>query len=418
MTYPIPYNADAEQAVIASILLDPSALYHVDLAPDEFFSEQNRHVYALINQIARDGDTPDLLTVASRTKDNAKWLPYLTALASSVVSPSQIGQYAEIVRRERIKRELLHASTEIAEIAVNSRDTATVDLVPNGMALLQQIVTPERGAVVPIADAVAEYMPQLEKYIDEKKEVWGVPTGLDLDKYIGGCIGGDLTVIAGRPGTGKTSLAMQVAFHVALHGHGVLVFSLEMVRRQYMLRMLSTLSGVNSERIRRGQIERGGEEYHRIWEVSRDIASAPLWIVDTPQTTASMYGHVAKLQQRGADLKLVVIDYNDMLQDKADNEISRVKQITRAEKQIARKFDVCVWALHALNRNGDLSLQSLMYGGDYDADEVVICDVKRERADDSADLLIEKNRNGDTCKVPMYFNGPTTQWRNIAKGAA
>lgn len=418
MDYPIPYNAEAEQAVIASILLDPSALYNIDLAPDEFFSEQNQHVYNLINEIARDGQTPDLLTVASRTKDTSKWLPYLSAIASSVPSPAQIGQHAEIVRRERIKRELLHASTEIAEIAVNGRDKATVDLVPSAMAQLQQIVTPERGAVVPIADAVAEYMPQLEKYIDEKKDVWGVPTGLDIDKYIGGCIGGDLTVIAGRPGTGKTSLAMQVAFHVALHGHGVLVFSLEMVRRQYMLRMLSTLSGVNSERIRRGQIERSGAEYHRIWDVSRDIAAAPLWIVDTPQTTASIYGHVAKMQQRGADLKLIVIDYNDMLQDKSDNEIARTKQITRAEKQIARKFDVCVWALHALNRNGDLSLQSLMYGGDYDADEVVICDVKRERADDSADLLIEKNRNGDTCKVPMYFNGATTQWRNIAKGTA
>jgi replicative DNA helicase len=415
MAYAIPYNPDAEQAVIASILMDPSALYNVDLAPDEFFSEQNQHVYNLINQIAREGGTPDLLTVSSRTKDTAKWLPYLSAIASSVASPAQIGQHADIVRRERIKRELLNASTEIAEIAVNGRDVTTPDLVPSGMALLQKIVTPERGVIVPIADAVNEFMPQVEKYIDEKKDVWGVPTGLDIDKYIGGCIGGDLTVIAGRPGTGKTSLAMQIAFHVALHGHGVLVFSLEMVRRQYMLRMLSTLAGVNSERIRRGQVERGSADYHRIWEVSRDISAAPLWIVDAPQTTASMYGHVAKMQQRGADLKLIVIDYNDMLQDKAENEITRTKQITRAEKQIARKFDVCVWALHALNRNGDLSLQSLMYGGDYDADEVVICDVKRERADDSADLLIEKNRNGDTCKVPMYFNGPTTQWRNIGK---
>jgi len=402
--------------VIASILLDPSALYHVDLAPEEFFSEQNQHVYRLVNEIAREGGTPDLLTVASHTKDTAKWLPYLSALAGSIASPSQIGQHAELVRRERIKRELLHASTEIAEIAVNGRDRATSDLVPDAMAQLQKIVTPERGVVVPIADAVAEFMPQVEKYIDEKREVWGVPTGLDIDKYIGGCIPGDLTIIGGPPGSGKTSLAMQVAFHVALHGHGVMVFSLEMVRRQYMLRMLSTLSGVNSERIRRGQVERGSEEHHRIWDVSRDIAAAPLWIVDTPQTTASIYGHVAKKQQQGANIELVVIDYNDQLQDRADNEISRVKQITRAEKQIARKFDVCVWALHALNRSGDLSLRSLMYGGDYDADEVVLCDVKRERADDSADLLIEKNRNGDTCKVPMYFNGPTTQWRNIAKG--
>jgi replicative DNA helicase len=417
MAHPIPYNPDAEQAVIASILMDPSALYHIDLAPDEFFSEQNQQLYSLINEIAREGGTPDLLTVSSRTKDTSKWLPYLAAIATSVASPAQIGQHADIVRRDRVRRELLNASTEIAEIAVNGRDVTTPDLVPDAMAQLQKIVTPERGVIVPIAEAVAEFMPQIETYINEKKDIWGVATGLDIDKYIGGCIGGDLTVIAGRPGSGKTSLAMQVAFHVALHGYGVMVFSLEMVRRQYMLRMLSTLSGVNSERIRRGQIERGSADYHRIWEVSRDIGAAPLWIVDTPQTTASIYGHVAKMQQRGAEIKLVVIDYNDMLQDKADNEIVRTKQITRAEKQIARKFDVCVWALHALNRNGDLSLQSLMYGGDYDADEVVMCDVKAERLDDSADLLIAKNRNGDTCKVPMYFNGPTTQWRNIAKGA-
>src|SRR5574343_1667182 len=144
MTHPIPYNPDAEQAVIASILMDPTALYSIDLAPDEFFSEHNQHVYNLINEIAREGGTPDLLTVSSRTKDTSKWLPYLSAIESSVASPAQITQHADIVRRERIKRELLHASTEIAEIAVNGRDRATVDLVPDAMGELQKIVTPER----------------------------------------------------------------------------------------------------------------------------------------------------------------------------------------------------------------------------------------------------------------------------------
>lgn len=406
MTHPIPYNAEAEQAVLGSILLEPSCLYDVDLEPSEFWNETNRVIFMRMKELTQRGETPDVVTLGGNTA-------YLTSLLQSIPSPILVRQYAEAVRRERVRRDLVNASTHIADLAYNGKDVDTVDLVPRAQAHLNHITTPDKGAVIPIADAVAEFMPQLETYIDEQRDVWGIETGLDVDRYIGGLIGGDLTLIAGRPGSGKTSLGMQVAFDVATRGHGVLVFSLEMARRQYMLRLASTLSGINSETIRRGQIDRCGQSYQDIKAPLFEISRAPLWIVDTTQSTDSIRAHAAKMKQAGIDLKFILVDYLDMLTDRGEKD-ERINGITRALKRVARDFDACVWGLHALNRGAELTLQSLKYGGDYDPDEVVMCDVDPKRTDETANLLIMKNRNGDTCKVPMIFRGGVTRWENPA----
>lgn len=404
MTHPIPYNSEAEQAVLGSILLEPSCIYDVDLEPSEFWNETNRVIFLQMRELTQRGATPDVVTLGGNAA-------YLTSLLQSIPSPLLVRQYASAVRRERVRRDLVNASTYIADLAYNGKDVDTVDLVPSAQGHLNRITTPDKGAVISIADAVAEFMPQLETYIDEQREVWGIPTKLDIDKFIGGLIGGDLGLIGGRPGSGKTSLGMQVAFEVASAGYSVMVFSLEMARRQYMLRLAAALSGINSETIRRGQIDRNGAEYRMLKEKMYDISTKPLLIVDTTQSTESIRAHVAKQFQAGNRLQFILVDYADMLTDRGEKD-ERINGITRALKRVARDYDVPVWLLHALNRKDGLTLQSLKYGGDYDPDEVIFCDVDPDRTDDSANLLIMKNRNGDTCKVPMIFRGGVTRWEN------
>lgn len=413
----IPYNKDAEQAVLSSLLMAPDALYDLDLDAREFFNESHAQLFRIIREIASEGGTPDAVTIAARTNDPARWTSLLLDLNYFVPSPALIHQYAAEVRRDRIKRELADAATHIAELALNGHDVDTADLLTRAQSLLTKITTPERGAVIEIADAVAEYMPVLEAMLDDQKDTPGIETGFDFDKYIGGLIGGDLTIIGGYPGKGKTSLAMQTAFEVAGRGYRTLVFSLEMAKRQYMLRLVSTLAGVNSETIRRGQVQRESESYRRIKREAARIAIAPLSIVETSQSSETVRAQVIKQKQAGRDVQFVVVDYLDMLQDRAGNEMERVKTITRNMKRLARDLNVCVWLLHALNRGAELSLRSLMYGGDYDADEVMLCHFDDDRQDQSATIHIVKNRNGDTCKVPMIYDGRTTSWHNAARGS-
>jgi replicative DNA helicase len=403
MSNPLPYAPDAEQAVLASILLEPSAIYELDLEKKDFFSELNASIFGLMKECASSGESPDVPTLVGKAKDSGRAAMYLASLVASVPTPSLVGQYAKVVRRRRIQRDLLNAATLIADMAQNDEGVGTSELVPNAIGRLMRIDAPEKGAVRHVSEVIAEYMPKFEQMIDEQRDVWGIPTGLDIDKYIGGLIAGDLTIIAGPAGTGKTSLAMQTAFHVAFAGHGVLVFSLEMAESQYMGRMLSTIGNVNSEEIKRGKVKRTGDEYRRIKDESLRLSDAPLWIVDKGQTTDSIRAHLARMIQRGTKIEFVVIDYLDRLGDRGERD-ERVNGITRAVKGMSRDYDVCTWLLHAVNRKDELSLQSLKYGGDYDADEVILCGEN--------ELVIAKNRNGDTCKVPMVFRGGVTRWEN------
>lgn len=412
MATPIPYNSDAEQAVLASVLLEPDALYGIDLEPREFFNETNARIFGLMREISAEGGTPDLVTLASRAQDAGKGASYLAGLLHSLPTAALIGQYADAVREARLKRDLLQASTEIAELALS--DTPAADLVPRAQSRLQRITTPEKGVLIPIQEALADYMPAFEQMLDEPRAVWGIPTALDLDKYTGGLIGGDEWIIAGRPGKGKTSLAMQTAFEVAQRGYGVVVFSLEMARRQYMLRLLSTLGNVNAEDIKRGKLRRSDDGYRRIREEALALSQSNLWIVDTSQSTDSVRAHLARLKQQHP-LHFVVIDYLDMLTDRIERDEQRVKYVARSCKRMARDFDVCLWLLHAVNRQSELNLQSLMYGGDYDADVAVLCHFPDDRKDVSAELILAKNRNGDTCKLPMIYRGAVTRWDNPAK---
>jgi replicative DNA helicase len=412
----LPYNAEAEQAVLASILLVPDALFEIDLEPRDFWNEQHKRLYALMQECVRDGETPDLVTVAGRSKNPTEATAYMASLMGSVISPSLIFQYADVVRTDRIRRELLNVSTLIADVASNRKDLTGQELVSEAQGYLTQVRTDERGEIVSFEDAVAEYMPTFQDMLDAKKDVVGIPTGLDIDRYIGGAIGGDMTLVAGEPGKGKTSLAMQAAFEIAKRGHRVLIFSLEMAKRQYMLRSFSTIGNVNSEDIKRGRIVRGGAEYERIMDgVGELVAAKTLLIVDTPQTTDSMRAHLARLDQQGLCPEFVAVDSLGELNDRIDNEVERVNILTRILKQMARQFDTCMWVLHGVNRLQEISLRSLRYGGGYQADEVIICNFADDRTDNSAQLHIVKNRNGDTCIVPMVYRGEVTRWDNPEK---
>ncbi len=412
---PTPSNVEAEQAVLGSILLEPARVFAVDLEPHEFYLEKHRWIYDAMRAVIQDGKDADFLTLASRLEEQNRLTPiggaaYLTALLSAVPTASQIEQHAALVRREFVKRQVLHASTEIAELAYDCADVPTEDIVTRASAQLQKIHTVERGRPISIRDAIYEYLPTFNEFLDQKRDVWGIPTGLDIDKYIGGLMEGDMWLIAGRAGKGKTSLAMQIAVGAAMRDATTLVFSMEMTKTKLMDRLFAMLGNVNSETIRRGRISE--MERRRIMDAVMELDRAPLYIVEQSQSTSSIRAQVAQMQQRGTPVRVVIADYLRLLTDTAQSEDKRVEDICRAFKLIARDFNVTAILVHAVNRMGE-GLQRLKYGGDYDPDVALICDFEDNRKDYQAVIEIEKNRNGDTPDVKMIYRGEVFRWENF-----
>lgn len=411
-----PSNVEAEQGVLGSILLEPARVFSVDLEPKEFYLEKHRWIYEAMRAAIRDGKDADFLTIAARLEEEKHLeqvggAAYLVALLNGMPTASLIQQYAGLVRREFIKRQLVLASTEIAELAYDCAEVATEDLVTRANGKLQKIQTLERGKAITVSDAIYEYLPTFNEFLDEKREVWGISTGLDIDKYIGGLMEGDFWIIAGDPGKGKTSLAMQIAVQAAMRDAATVVFSMEMTKTKLMDRLFAMLGNVNSEAIRRGKITE--MERRQIMDAVMELDKAPLWIVEQSQSTSSIRAQVAQMQQRGIPVRVVIADYLRLLTDTAVSEDKRVDDICRAFKLIARDFNVTAILVHALNRSGE-GLNRLKYGGGYDPDVAIICDFENNRKNYDAVIEIEKNRNGDTPDVKMVYRGEVFRWENPA----
>lgn len=415
----MPSDVESEQAMLGSILLEADALFDVEIAPSELYIEKHRHIFEAMRECAHAMNALDIVTVSAKLAEKNQleavggWA-YLTALLNSVPTAANVRNYAASVHRAFVRRQLIDAATRIAGLGYSADGIETSDLVATAIQKLQMIETAERGAAVPVGDAIANFLPRFEQFLDEKNTVWGIPTGLDIDKYIGGLQPGHLWLIGGYPGKGKTSLALNLLERVCVVNTPAMFFSLEMSQDDLMQRLYASAGNVSSEAIRRGRIS--ADERDRILTGVSELADAPLWIVDTPQTTDSIRAHVAKHVQAGIALKLVVVDYLRLLKDTGENEVLRTNAITRAMKNLAREFQVTLILIHALNRSetfsGAPTLRSLNYGGDYDADVVIFTHWDDKRTDQSATLYIAKNRHGRTGEIPMVYRDDVTRWEN------
>jgi replicative DNA helicase len=414
----LPSNVEAEQAVLGSILLDPAAYSRIDLQAREFHFEKNATIYKAMAAIHKRGDLPEFVTVCAELTGQQKLefvggASYLTALLGGMPTANLIDQYADIVRRDRIRREIIEAATHILHMGYNGENVATADLLSQCIGKLRAIDSIERGDVVTLKQAIDEFMPRLETFLMEQRTVWGIPTGFDIDKYLGGLQKTHLWILAGYPGKGKTAFALNLLDKVAQSGQAGILFSLEMSREELLLRLSSAYGHTNNEDIKRGKLT--ADQHGMIVHGMGEAYDAPMYIVEKSQTTESIRAHVARLKDSGVDLKLVVIDYLRLLRDRGE-EPQRTNNITAECKNIAKDYDLTVLLVQSLNRRGDSetepTLQSLLQGGDYDADVVMFTHFLKTRTNDEAKIIIEKHRHGRSGDVPMIYQGTTTSWQN------
>ncbi len=424
-------SIEAEQSVIGGVLLNHTAL---DLIADrvqerDFYRAEHRAIWRAITAMSAESVPADVVTVAEWLDSHgelhaAGGMAYLGTLANNTPSSANIAAYADIVRNKSTERDMLAAAWKIQELVHGEGDTRTK--LDKAQALLGQIAMDKASSGPVMASSLlAGVMVEIEANMNRKGGLLGVSTGFaDLDAKTSGFQGSDLIIIAGRPSMGKTSLAMNIAEHVAVHeGQAVLVFSMEMGASQILQRSLASLGRVPFQPLRMGDLE--AEQWSRVTSASVRIKQSRLVLDETPALTVTEVRARARRIHRDRPLGLVVVDYIQLMEGDGENRNAEVTAISRGLKALAKELKVPVIALSQLNRKVDdrankrPGLSDLRESGAIEQDADVILFVYRDEvyneqseAKGTAEIIIGKQRNGPTGMVRLTFAGEYCRFDN------
>jgi replicative DNA helicase len=443
-----PHDIDAEESVNGSLLIDGKAIYDtaVLLKAEDFYSEQNRWIYAACLTLYQRNEAINQITVAQELDRQAKLAKcggsaYLSNLISIVPTSLDIEHYAQIVYRLSIMRQLISAADKISQIGYEADPDVTSALSKAEEALFQ--LRHERGAldfihIKNVLDRYFEVLPTPET--EDYKLISPIMSGLiGLDELLGGFQRSDLIIIGGRPSMGKTSLALNIARNAGVEqGACTALFSLEMAREALVQRLLSTETGIQSRRIRLGQ--QTEEEERRIMDAIGILSQAPIYIDDSPMLRVFEMRSKARRLHYERGLDLVIVDYLQLMQGDArgENRVQEISFITRSLKALARELNVPVIAISQLSRApmGRAShipqLSDLRESGSIEQDADIVIFIYRDEVYNTeeewqsqhpneeypreiADIIISKHRNGPTGQVKMRFRHSLTKFENLTK---
>lgn len=437
------YDNDAEQAVLGSILIDPGCLNSVAqiLKPDHFYLKQHRDIYeAIIRLDAVNGGRLDPIVISnelvkSGILDAQSSKTYLYKLSENVTSSVNVTLYANIVKEQYLRRQLMEITSEINEEVLNSGEKVgdIIDSAEQKFYDLRQ----ERNTSGPtkLSDILKSVYTDLYKLSKLKSnEYAGLGTGFaDLDKMMTGLNKSDLILIGARPAMGKTSFALNMASNVASSGKKVVFFSLEMSKAQLAQRVLSTFARVPSQKFRTGKIS--PNEWGQIGEASVHLSNFQLYFDDTSNITVpQMKARVRQLK----DVDAVFIDYLQLMKstERTENRVTEVSEITRSLKLMAKDLNIPVVTcaqlarrteekgrskkpeLSDLRESGsieqDADIVLMLYRKDYYADPADKTEEDVEEANE-AELLIRKNRHGPTGEVKLAWNPEFTLFTTLER---
>jgi replicative DNA helicase len=355
-----PHNVVAEESLLGAMLLSQDAIasaLEVGLAADAFYKPAHGHIYDAITTLYGRGDPADPVTVAEHLTRAGQLEVIggpatLISLQAGTPTIGNAARYARIVEEHALLRRLIRAGGDVVELGYSLPDDvgAAVDLAEATVFGVAQHRVTESGSS--LHDILSRQLDQLELLEQQGgNHLTGIPTGYtELDKQLSGLQPSNLIIIGGRPGTGKTALAMGMAAHAATHaGTKVLVFSLEMTEAELGQRLLAAEARVNSAAIRDGKLS--VSEWGRINAAVARLAEAPVFIDDNPHLTIMELRAKARRHQSREGLDLVVIDYLQLMTGTGENRQLEVAEVSRGLKLLARELRIPVVALSQLSRN-------------------------------------------------------------------
>lgn len=435
----MPHDDVAEQSVLGGMLLSKDAIADVveSLRASDLYKPAHETIYEAILSLYGHGSPADAITVADELKKRGELTrvggaAYIHTLIASVPTAANAQYYAEIVKEHAIMRRLIEAGTKIAQLGY-ANETEVDTLVDQAQAEIYAVTDGNaKEDYVSFSEALEETINEIDANSNRPDGVYGVPTDfIEFDELTGGLHGGQMIVIAARPGVGKSTLALDIARSAAIHHQMTTVFfSLEMSRTELAMRVLSAEGKISMGRLKKGDLDTEG--WTNLATLQGRIDSAPLFIDDSPNMTLmEIRAKCRRLKQRN-DLKLVVLDYLQLMSSgkKVESRQQEVSEFSRSLKLLAKELDVPVIALSQLNRGSEQRtdkrpmVSDLRESGsiEQDADMVILLHREDMYNPDServgeADMIIAKHRGGPTRTIPLAFSGKYSRFNNMANEA-
>ena len=458
MTTPIqklpPQNIEAEQAVLAGILLDNAAINRVleVMQADDFYKEIHRKIFLGMLSLSETHGGIDLISLPEALSKKGfleaiGGVSYLTDIMNSVATAANIHYHAKIVHEKALLRKLISTATEIVTQGFEDREGAGVanllDYAEKSIFGISEARI--RATFVPMKELVKKSFEVMER--SSHHDITGLPTGFkDLDKMTSGMHPSDLIIIAGRPSMGKTSFALGIAQHVAIrHRSTVGIFSLEMAKEQLGIRMLCSEARVDAHRIRSGHGGRlGVEHWNQIIHAAGKLSEAPIFIDDTSSPTILEMRAKARRLKAEHNLSLLIVDYLQLVAGEHSggerNRQQEISDISRSLKGLAKELSIPIIALSQLSRAVETRpekkkrpiLADLRESGAIEQDADLVMFIYREEVYDpckcpregecicgkrkgTAEIIIGKQRNGPIGDVLMAFIDGYTRFEDLAE---
>ena len=459
-----PSNLEAEQALLGSILVNNDIIDEIAniINPTSFYDPAHTKIYEVIETLNNKGMIANPITLKNffekdNMLDEVGGTEYLVKLTRFSGSTKQAIDYAKIIHEMYLRRELVLISDNLSSETLNTKEQSAEKIIEGTEKSLFDLA--ERGSFsqsfLKFNKALDQTIEMATQAMKSDQGIVGVPTGLtDLDEKLGGLHKSDLVILAGRPGMGKTALATNIAYHAAQslqsrqEKSSVAFFSLEMSSEQLSTRILSEQARIKSDDIRRGKVSE--EEINRYIETSRNIYNLPLFIDETPAITIATLSNRARRIKRLFGVSLVVVDYIQLMRapnsnNRTDNRVQEVSEITQGLKALAKELKVPVLALSQLSRAVESrddkkpQLSDLRESGSIEQDADVVMFVYREAyylenkqpklgsiehaewqskmndVNGLADIILGKQRHGPTGTVKVEFEGIYTKFKDLSK---
>ena len=435
-----PHSAEAEQSIIGGLLLENQVWDKIGtkLCEADFYRTEHRILFRAILNLAGKNQPFDVVTLLDTLKSNNELddvggEAYLFELANNTPSVANVSAYADIVREKSVQRQLISVASAIADSAYNPGDREVPELLDFAERKVFAIAEQTAGEGGPeiIKSILVRAVEKIDALYHSGDSITGLSTGLaDLDELTSGLQPSDLIIMAGRPSMGKTTLAMNMAEHVAItSAKPVLVFSMEMPADSLAMRMMSSLGRIDQHRIRTGKLE--DDDWPRVTSAVHMLSEAPLFIDDSPALSpAEMRARARRVMKEHGQLGLIVVDYLQLMKIagfKAENRTAEISEISRSLKSLAKELAVPVIALSQLNRSLEQRqdkrpvMSDLRESGAIEQDADLICFIYRDEVynEDSpdkgcAEIIIAKQRNGPIGRVRVAFLGKYTRFEDLA----
>lgn len=439
-----PQAIDLEEVVLGAMMIDKKGVDEVIdiLHADAFYKEAHQHIFEAIHKLFENSQPVDLLTVSAQLKkegqlDLVGGEFYLIQLTQKVSSSAHIEFHARIILQKFIQRSLIKISNEIIEDSYDE-STDVFDLLDNAESKLYEIT---QGNIKRSSETAQNLVIQAKKRIEEianKEGLSGIPSGFtQLDKLTSGWQPSDLIIVAARPGMGKTALTLSMARNMAVeHNIPVAFFSCEMSSVQLITRLISSETGLSSEKLRTGNLEQ--HEWEQLNVKVKDLERAPLFIDDTPSLSIFDLRAKARRLKSQHDIQMVVIDYLQLMtaggSQKGGNREQEISTISRNLKALAKELNVPVIALSQLSRAVETRggskrplLSDLRESGAIEQDADIVSfiyrpeyykidewdDEERSPTAGQAEFIVAKHRNGGLDEIRLKFIGHLGRFENL-----